>query len=139
MNTSVNYVLGRLGEPSTWAGIAVILGLFGVEFVQRPEWADLVKGVTSEKAFDWPAESPDEFGVPVDRLPARRLRIAAYDFGMKWNILRRLSAHGCDVRVSPATTPVWHRSYEDTEERPNFTVQTPAWREARPGVCPFHS
>ena len=24
---------------------------------------------------------------------------------MKWNILRRLSAHGCDVRVYPATTP----------------------------------
>jgi carbamoyl-phosphate synthase small subunit len=24
---------------------------------------------------------------------------------MKWNILRRLSAHGCDVRVYPASTP----------------------------------
>ncbi len=24
---------------------------------------------------------------------------------MKWNILRRLSAHNCDVRVYPATTP----------------------------------
>ena len=33
--------------------------------------------------------------------PKRRLKIAAYDFGMKWNILRRLSAHGCDVRVYP--------------------------------------
>jgi carbamoyl-phosphate synthase small subunit len=33
------------------------------------------------------------------------LKIAAYDFGMKWNILRRLSAHGCDVRVYPAGTP----------------------------------
>jgi carbamoyl-phosphate synthase small subunit len=33
------------------------------------------------------------------------LKIAAYDFGMKWNILRRLSAHGCDVRVYPATAP----------------------------------
>jgi nitric-oxide synthase len=41
--------------------------------------------------------------------------------------------------MSPATTPVWHRAYDDAEERPNFTVQTPAWREARPGVCPFHS
>src|SRR4029434_1552586 len=33
------------------------------------------------------------------------LKIAAYDFGMKWNIMRRLSAHGCDVRVYPAKTP----------------------------------
>ena len=37
--------------------------------------------------------------------PTRRLKVAAYDFGMKWNILRRLSAHGCDVRVYPAATP----------------------------------
>ena len=40
-----------------------------------------------------------------ERRAKRRLKIAAYDFGMKWNILRRLSAHGCDVRVYPATTP----------------------------------
>ena len=31
--------------------------------------------------------------------------MAAYDFGVKWNILRRLDAYGCDVRVFPASTP----------------------------------
>ncbi|GGL17462.1 nitric oxide synthase oxygenase [Deinococcus radiotolerans] len=41
--------------------------------------------------------------------------------------------------MSPATTPVWRRSYRSVEERPNFTVQTPPWHVARPGVCPFHS
>jgi carbamoyl-phosphate synthase small subunit len=69
------------------------------------EGSDLVRGVTSEKAFDWPEEDPDEFGVPVEHRTSRRLKIAAYDFGMKWNILRRLSAHGCDVRVYPAGAP----------------------------------
>jgi carbamoyl-phosphate synthase small subunit len=69
------------------------------------EGSDLVRGVTAQTAFDWPAEDPDEFGVAPERRPSRRLKIAAYDFGMKWNILRRLSAHGCDVRVYPATTP----------------------------------
>jgi carbamoyl-phosphate synthase small subunit len=69
------------------------------------EGSDLVRGVTSAEAFDWPQEDPDDFGVTPDRLPKRRLKVAAYDFGMKWNILRRLSAHGCDVRVFPATTP----------------------------------
>ena len=69
------------------------------------EGSDLVRGVTSDKAFDWPEEDPDEFGVPVEHRTSRRLKIAAYDFGMKWNILRRLSAHGCDVRVYPAWTP----------------------------------
>jgi carbamoyl-phosphate synthase small subunit len=35
----------------------------------------------------------------------QRYRVAAYDFGMKHNILRNLSAAGCDVTVVPATTP----------------------------------
>jgi carbamoyl-phosphate synthase small subunit len=69
------------------------------------EGQDLVRGVTPAEAFDWPEENPDEFGVAPERLPKRRLKVAAYDFGMKWNILRRLSAHGFDVRVYPATTP----------------------------------
>jgi carbamoyl-phosphate synthase small subunit len=74
--------------------------------IPQMEGSDLVTGVTSEKAFDWPQEDPGEFGVATARSAGRkRLRIAAYDFGMKWNILRRLSAHGCDVRVYPATTP----------------------------------
>jgi carbamoyl-phosphate synthase small subunit len=69
------------------------------------EGSDLVRQVTSEQAFDWPAEDPDEFGIVPERRPKRRLKVAAYDFGMKWNIMRRLSAHGCDVRVYPAQTP----------------------------------
>ena len=69
------------------------------------EGSDLVCGVTAEKAFDWPQEDPDEFGVALERRAKRRMKIAAYDFGMKWNILRRLSAHGCDVRVYPASAP----------------------------------
>ena len=73
--------------------------------IPQMEGSDLVRSVTSAHAFDWPEEDPGEFGVTPDRLPKQRLKIAAYDFGMKWNILRRLSAHGFDVRVYPATTP----------------------------------
>ena len=68
------------------------------------EGSDLVGTVTSNTIFDWPAEDPGEFGIPTEHLAKRRLKIAAYDFGMKWNIMRRLSAHGCDVRVYPAGT-----------------------------------
>ena len=73
--------------------------------IPRMEGSDLVRGVTSESAFDWPDEDPGEFGVAPERRAKRRLRIAAYDFGMKWNIMRRLSAHGCSVRVYPAMAP----------------------------------
>ena len=73
--------------------------------VTQMEGSDLVRDVTCAEAFDWPAEDPGEFGIPPERRAKRRLKIAAYDFGMKWNILRRLSAYGCDVRVFPAATP----------------------------------
>ena len=73
--------------------------------IPRMEGADLVRDVTTDKPFDWPDEDPDEFGIAPARRAKRRLQIAAYDFGMKWNILRRLSAHGCSVRVYPAQTP----------------------------------
>ena len=73
--------------------------------VPSMEGADLVRGVTCAAPFDWTPEAPDEFAPVAERRAGRRLRIAAYDFGMKYNILRRFSAHGCDVRVYPATTP----------------------------------
>jgi carbamoyl-phosphate synthase small subunit len=71
----------------------------------KMEGSDLVRSVTSAEPFDWPREDHDEFREAPGPRPGRRLRIAAYDFGMKWNILRRLRAHGCDVRVYPASTP----------------------------------
>ncbi|HXH06773.1 MAG TPA: glutamine-hydrolyzing carbamoyl-phosphate synthase small subunit [Vicinamibacterales bacterium] len=73
----------------------------------RPmEGSDLVREVTCEAPFDWTGEvGPEPFVVPPQRRARRRLRIAAYDFGMKWNILRRFAAYNCDVRVYPATTP----------------------------------
>jgi carbamoyl-phosphate synthase small subunit len=73
--------------------------------IPKMEGSDLVQAVTSDKAFDWPEEDPSEFGVSIEHRAKGRLKIAAYDYGMKWNIMRRLSAHGCDVRVYPATTP----------------------------------
>jgi carbamoyl-phosphate synthase small subunit len=71
----------------------------------KMEGSDLVRDVTTDAAFDWPVEDPGEFGIAPGRVARRRLKVAAYDFGMKRNILRRLSAHGCDVRVYPATVP----------------------------------
>lgn len=35
----------------------------------------------------------------------RIFRVAAYDYGIKFNILRLLGEHGCDVTVYPAGTP----------------------------------
>lgn len=74
--------------------------------IPKMEGLDLVKSVTTAAAFDYdPSNDLDEFQAAPGRRASRPLRVAAYDYGMKWNILRRLAVHGCDVRVYPATTP----------------------------------
>jgi carbamoyl-phosphate synthase small subunit len=87
------------------------------------EGQDLVRAVTCAApfAFGAPAAAPlpGDAGIATDRefqLPGgadgagearsgHRPLVAAYDFGMKWNILRRLAAHGCSIRVFPAPAP----------------------------------
>jgi carbamoyl-phosphate synthase small subunit len=80
--------------------------------IPKMEGADLVKDVTCDHAFAWRDRSTasqeaeqQEFGVAPDRRASRRLTVAAYDFGVKFNILRRLQAYGCDVHVFPAKAP----------------------------------
>jgi carbamoyl-phosphate synthase small subunit len=69
------------------------------------EGADLVRGVTCAAPFEWTPPEGNEFAPAAQCRARRSLRIAAYDYGMKWNILRRFSAYNCDVRVFPATVP----------------------------------
>jgi carbamoyl-phosphate synthase small subunit len=72
------------------------------------EGTDLVREVTCAQPYEWPASSLEqagEFGIAPERRARTRLRIAAYDFGIKHNILRRLTLHGCDVTVFPAGAP----------------------------------
>jgi len=76
--------------------------------IPRMEGTDLVREVTCEAPYDWPAAGDDaheDFRVPPERRAKKRLTIAAYDLGIKLNILRRLAAHNCDVRVFPASAP----------------------------------
>ncbi len=73
--------------------------------IPKMEGSDLVRGVTTSKTFEFAVDHEDAFAKTPGRKAKRRLAIAAYDFGMKRNILCRLSAHGCDVRVYPATAP----------------------------------
>ena len=74
------------------------------------EGSDLVKDVTCTEAYDFETSLADavteaSYGVAPLRRARRPLRVAAYDYGIKLNILRRLAAHGCQVRVFPASTP----------------------------------
>jgi len=67
---------------------------------------DYVRHVTCDKMYQWDAdgELSRSWGI-ADRLPPADLNIVAYDFGIKWNILRSMRLSGMDVRVVPAKTP----------------------------------
>jgi len=78
--------------------------------VEHMEGADLVKDVTCAAPYDFTLSLADavaaaSFALTPEKAPSRPLRVAAYDYGIKVNILRRLVAHGCQVRVFPAHTP----------------------------------
>jgi len=78
---------------------------------------DYVKEVTHKQAFRWDEEDEQSRDFELVRgnakndprkhrkpLPPADIPIVAYDFGMKYNILRRLRQHGFEVQVVPATT-----------------------------------
>ena len=65
---------------------------------------DLAKVVSAPNSYQWTENSHD-----LDRAeaapPPARFRVVAYDFGIKFNILRMLVDRGCAVTVVPAQTP----------------------------------
>ena len=67
---------------------------------------DLASGVSCDKPYHWSEGLWDlENGYPqVDR-STLKYKVVAYDFGIKYNILRCLVDAGCDVTVVPASFP----------------------------------
>jgi carbamoyl-phosphate synthase small subunit len=78
---------------------------------------DYVKEVTHQEPFVWDEQDHESANFKLvrgpgnvdarnvrDPLPPADIPIVAYDFGMKYNILRRLRQHGFKVQVVPATT-----------------------------------
>jgi len=57
---------------------------------------DLVQRVTCPSSYAW--QQPEETNSHA------KYRVVALDFGIKYNILRQLTEHGCEVQVVPART-----------------------------------
>ena len=70
---------------------------------------DLVKEVSCREPYDWSQgywELADGYRQQgTGQAPEPRFSVVAYDFGVKFNILRHLVEAGCRVRVVPAHTP----------------------------------
>ena len=68
--------------------------------------ADLAKDVTTNKHYEW-SEGTWSLETKLNKnskTGAQKLRVVAYDFGVKRNILRILIEKGCQITVVPATT-----------------------------------
>ena len=66
---------------------------------------DLVQEVTCKDRYDWDEGTWDlANGYEKQQEPAK-YKVVAYDFGIKYNILRNLVSKGCAVTVVPANTP----------------------------------
>ncbi len=74
--------------------------------------ADYVKDVTCKEPYLWRLEDSANFNTPylpvgttmnAPGIPAKKFRVAAFDYGAKHSIYRKLVHHGFEVQVFPAT------------------------------------
>jgi len=88
---------GEVSEEDAIAKARAWEGLDGQDYAAR---------VTCNAAFDWDPDGSltTSWGI-ADALPETDLKIVAYDFGIKWNILRSMRRSGMSVQVVPASTP----------------------------------
>ena len=70
------------------------------------EGQDYAAKVSCTETFAWdPDDSISSSWGTGDELPEAKYHVVAYDFGVKWNILRGLRRSGFKVTVVPAKTP----------------------------------
>ena len=65
---------------------------------------DLAQVVTTAQSYEW-TETEWKLGEGYGKQQAPRFHVVAYDFGVKFNILRMLAERGCKLTVVPAKTP----------------------------------
>lgn len=90
-------VSGELSEEDAVAKAKAWEGLEGQDYASKVSCDEIsVWDESNEKTISW--------GI-TDELPETDINIVAYDFGVKWNILRGLRRNGMKITVVPAKTP----------------------------------
>ncbi len=62
---------------------------------------DLAKVVSTKKSYEW-TQTEWELGKGYGELSSPKFHVVAFDYGVKYNILRMLASRGCRVTVLPA-------------------------------------
>ncbi len=68
------------------------------------EGLDLASRVTTLKLYEWDRIDKTQFTLPLAKaaVPEKKWNVIVYDYGVKQNILRRLTSYGCSLTVVPA-------------------------------------
>ncbi|MGA3287412.1 MAG: glutamine-hydrolyzing carbamoyl-phosphate synthase small subunit [Bacteroidota bacterium] len=66
---------------------------------------DLASRVTTDKSYTWNKTDTTPFALPAKNSNGKKWNVVVYDYGVKHNILRRLTSYGCNLTVLPAQTP----------------------------------
>ncbi|CAN7040335.1 hypothetical protein BRARA_B01864 [Brassica rapa] len=66
---------------------------------------DLISDVSCKSPYEWVDKTDPEWDFNSNSRDGETYRVVAYDFGIKHNILRRLSSYGCQITVVPSTFP----------------------------------
>jgi carbamoyl-phosphate synthase small subunit len=66
---------------------------------------NLTQQVSTDRVYEWHESTPQRWEFNPDLPHAPEFTVVAIDFGVKRNILRRLTSYGCRVIVVPAHTP----------------------------------
>jgi len=90
-----------LGEPITDAHCAQ--AITAARGAPNMAGQDLVRVVTTTEPFSW-TQTEWQLGFGYGEQIAPKFHVVAYDFGVKFNILRMLADRGCKVTVVPAQT-----------------------------------
>ncbi len=102
----------HLREKGSQMGIISTVNLKAKDLVEKArslpplEGRDLVKDVTCQEPYEWVYGTWTlEKGYQSSPSREASLHVVAYDFGIKFNILRIFTQLGCRVTVVPAQTP----------------------------------
>lgn len=90
-----------LGEPITDAHCAQ--AITAARGAPNMAGQDLARVVTTTEPFSW-TQTEWQLGFGYGEQIAPKFHVVAYDFGVKFNILRMLADRGCKVTVVPAQT-----------------------------------
>ena len=75
--------------------------------MESPQMAglDLASRVTTLQPYKWDKVDKTQFALPLAKaVSGKKWNVLVYDYGVKQNILRRLTSYGCNLTVLPAQT-----------------------------------